>query len=321
MSPLRKTLLLVGSLVLLATMSAAAQTRTITPQASPPPAGVYTNSWALVIGVNNYQKVSPRLNYAVADARAVADTLPALGFPPRNIRVLLDAEATKSRIENVFYRDFARVGPNDRVFIYFAGHGYTFEVRDGEEGYLLPVDADPNAVPLTAILMDDMKRIAKRLRAKHVFFALDACFSGFALTRDAAGPTDAVLANALRSPVVQVLTAGRKNERAIEEGGHGMFTRRLLDGLRYADTDGRGFVTAGQLAAWVEPRVIRDSGGRMTPQYGKLDGEGQFVFVRTGAPAPAAAAATATVSPEYYRRIFEAERLLDELERDASARR
>jgi formylglycine-generating enzyme required for sulfatase activity len=265
-----------------------AQSRDIRPSASAAPAsssGFYADSWALVIGVNAYQKVSPRLNYAVADARAIADALPALGFPKERTRVLLDGDATKAKIENVFYRDFAKVGPNDRVFVYFAGHGQTLQVRGGEEGYLLPVDADGAALPLTALLMEDMKRIANRLGAKHVFFALDACFSGFALTRDATptSATDVYLQTALREPVVQVLTAGRKGERAIEEGGHGLFTRRLLDGLRLADTEGRGFVTAGQLATWVEPRVVRDSGGKMTPQYGKLDGEGQFVFVRPGA--------------------------------------
>jgi hypothetical protein len=32
--------------------------------------------------------------------------------------------------------------------------------------------------------------------------------------------------------------------------------------------------------AWLEAQVVRDSGGRMTPQYSRLDGEGQFLFVR-----------------------------------------
>src|SRR5438445_296840 len=126
---------------------------------------LYASSWALVIGVNAYQHVSPRLNYAVADAQAVAAALPA--------------------------------------------------------------------------------------------------------------------------PIGPVLAAGRKGGRAIGEGSHGLFTRRCLDGLRgLADPEGRGVITVGQLAAWIEPRVVRDSGGRMTPQYGKLDGEGQFVFV-IPAPPPA----------------------------------
>jgi formylglycine-generating enzyme required for sulfatase activity len=249
-------------------------------------ADLYANSWALVIGVNAYRSVTPRLNYAVADAQAVAAALPDLGFPRQNVRVLLDGEATRARIENVLYREFAKIGPDDRLLVYFAGHGETLPVRGGEEGYFLPVDADRSALPATAILMEDMKRIGKRVRAKHVPFVMDACFSGFSLTRDLTpkSTTDAYLASALSEPVVQVLTAGRKGERAIEEGGHGLFTRRFLDGLRgLADPDGRGIITAGQLGAWLEPRVTRASDGRMHPQSGRLDGEGQFVFLRPGA--------------------------------------
>lgn len=244
-------------------------------------ANVYANSWALVIGINAYQR-APRLNYAATDARAVADQLVQLGFPRRNIRLLIDGEATRAGIERVLYREFSGMGREDRLLVYFAGHGETLAVKGGEEGFILPVDAEPDALSATAISIDDLRRIGKRVRAKHVLFLMDACFSGLALTRDiVVKPTpDTELQLASREPVVQVLTAGRKGERAIEEGGHGLFTRRLLEGLRgHADTEGRGVVTAGDLASWLTPRVIHDSNGRMNPQYAKLDGEGQFLFV------------------------------------------
>ena len=238
--------------LLLAAAAVNGQERTI--QVGPTPraqgSSLYANSWALVIGVNEYQKVSPRLNYAVPDAKAVAAALPALGFPQKNTRLLLDRDATKARIENVLFREFAAMGADDRLFVFFAGHGETAPIKGGEEGYLLPVDADPQALSITAIAMDDVKRIGQRVKAKHVFFAVDACFSGFALTRDVVPQrtTDEYLATVLREPVVQVLTAGRKGERAIEEGGHGLFTRRLLDAFRgLADVEGRGILTAAQL--------------------------------------------------------------------------
>ena len=56
-----------------------------------------------------------------------------------------------------------------------------------------------------------------------------------------------------------------------------------LDGLRgLADRDRRGIVTVTHLAAWMGPRVTRDSEGRQHPQYSALDGEGDFVFVLPG---------------------------------------
>ena len=238
-------------------------------------------AWALIVGINAYRQAD-RLNYAVADARAVAAALPGLGF--QNVRLLLDEDATKAAIERTIYTEFKqKMGPQDRLFVFFAGHGITVRLpRGDEEGYLIPVDGDPNQPEITAIPMDEIRKIGKRVSAKHIFFAIDSCFSGFAITRDIMPESlsDPEIAAALEEPVVQVLTAGRKGQRAIEEEGHGLFTRRFLDGLRgLADREGRGFVTATQLAAWLGPRVIRDSGGRQHPQYSALDGEGDFVFI------------------------------------------
>ena len=280
-------LLLAGGLTLLFSVgSTQAQDRSPAAVPSGSTSTVYANSWALVIGINAYQKVGPRLNYAVSDAKSVADLLPELGFPRGNIRLLLDAEATRARIEHVLYREFAKIGPDDRLLVYFAGHGETLPIRGGEEGYFLPVDADRDALPATAILMEDMRRIGKRVRAKHVLFIMDACFSGFSMTRDLLprATDDTYLASVLKEPVVQVLTAGRKGERAVEQGGHGLFTRRLIERLRgLNDAESFGVLTAAQLAAWIEQVVARDSGGRMNPQFSKLDGEGQFLFLRGSA--------------------------------------
>ena len=248
--------------------------------------GLPGRAWALVVGINRYRHAEP-LNYAVNDARAVAGALGRLGFS--DVRVLLDEQATKAAIEQTIYGDLKdKMGPSDRLFVFFAGHGISVPLpRGGEEGYLIPVDGDPERPELTAIPMDEIKKMGKRVPAKHIFFAIDSCFSGFALTRDAtlAATPDAALLSALEEPVVQVLTAGRKGQKAVETEGHGLFTRRLLDGLEgRADRDRRGFVTVTQLAAWLTPRVTRDSEGRQHPQFSALEGEGDFVFLLPALP-------------------------------------
>lgn len=56
-----------------------------------------------------------------------------------------------------------------------------------------------------------------------------------------------------RSRVIQVLTAGRKNQPVIEDQGHGVFTRKLLDGLAgHADENQDGLITLAELAAWIK---------------------------------------------------------------------
>lgn len=93
---------------------------------------LYDNSWAVVIGVNQYQKW-PSLQYCVNDAKSVRDRLVTLGFPTQNIFYLTDAQATKNQIERVLGDELRRkVGKDDRVFIYFAGHGQTEDLPGGK---------------------------------------------------------------------------------------------------------------------------------------------------------------------------------------------
>jgi hypothetical protein len=61
---------------------------------------LYDNSWAVVIGINNYDKW-PDLQYAVNDARAIRDRMMTLGFPEVNISYIIDEEATKTNIERL----------------------------------------------------------------------------------------------------------------------------------------------------------------------------------------------------------------------------
>ena len=239
----------------------------------------------MVIGINRYTK-APRLNYAVNDAKSVVAAVQKLGFASDKILLLLDQEATKQRIEQILYGTLRRASPEDRVLVFFAGHGFTSALpRGGEEGFLLPVDGDPDDLPLTAIAMEDIRKIARRIPAKHILFAVDACYSGFSISRDVSAikVDTAYLEAVTREPAVQIITAGRKGEQVLEEEGHGLFTRRLLHGLTgTADTDQNGIITAQELATWLETRVVRDSQDRQHPQYSRLDGEGQFVFVLPG---------------------------------------
>ena len=145
---------------------------------------IYRDSWAVVIGINRY-KNAPRLNYAVSDAQNVATELKKLGFAADKVFVILDEQATKRRIEEVLYGNLRATKRDDRVFVFFAGHGITASLpRGGEEGYILPIDGDPDNLALTAISMEDVARISRWVPAKHILFAMDACYSGFAITRD-----------------------------------------------------------------------------------------------------------------------------------------
>jgi formylglycine-generating enzyme required for sulfatase activity len=207
-------------------------------------------------------------------------TLKALGF---QVITLLNEQATKAGIEGAFQR-LARLGEKDRLVIFFSGHGDSVRLVKGvEEGFLVPHDADRSRLVETGIPMQDIDRLGLRLPPKHIFFILDACHSGFAFTgfRDIEPEAkgDVYYAAATAKPVVQVFTAGETGQKAVERDGQGVFTRWLVHGLGgAADRDGDGIITANELAGWVEPHVTRESRGLQKPVFGRLFGEGQFLF-------------------------------------------
>jgi formylglycine-generating enzyme required for sulfatase activity len=253
-------------------------------------------SWAVLIGINRYQHPRiPRLRYAVNDAQAVERTLLVQGFRPDRIFTLTDEKATKAAIERLLGDQLRQqVGAKDRLLVFFAGHGKTDRLRSGEEeGYLIPVDGDPNQLFSTAISMTALRQISDRLLAKHILYIVDACYSGYAVYNRAI--SDDLLEEIVRKPAIQILTAGRQQDEAQERAGHGVFTEVLIRGLSGdAFPREKSWLALEELGLWVKQRVFAESNKKQLPQYGNLSGEGQFVFVKSG-PALGALAVTATI--------------------------
>jgi uncharacterized caspase-like protein len=126
----------------------------------------YANSWAIVLGINGYEQASP-LTYAVNDADAVAAILPSLGFPASQTVLLKDRSATREAILRAYLDLYSRAHSDDRILIFFAGHGHTIESARGPVGFLVPVDGQPDSLA-TLIRWDDLTRNADLLVAKHM---------------------------------------------------------------------------------------------------------------------------------------------------------
>lgn len=242
---------------------------------------IYKNSWAALIGIDNYQHPSiPKLRYAVNDTQAMERALREQGFPAERIIRLTNAAATKAKIEEVLGDQLRQaVTPQDRLLVFFAGHGTTDTARGGEEeGFLLAVDSDPGRLFSTAISMSALRQVSDRLPAKHILYIIDACYSGYAIYNRSA--SSSLLEEIGRQPAIQILTAGRKQDEAQERSGHGVFTEVLIRGLQGAAFGDKDWLALDELGLWVKERVFAESNRRQLPQYGNLSGEGQFVFVR-----------------------------------------
>ena len=248
---------------------------------SPPYLPRYTNSWALVIGINRYGKCGP-LEYARNDAEAFADQLTKLGFAAPRITRLMDGDATKAGIMESYLRftNKAEVQSDDRIVVFFAGHGHTESGHRGEVGFLVPVDGCTENLE-SLIRWDELTRNADLIPAKHVMFVMDACFSGLMFTRRPGSGTKRFLRDMLQRRSRQGLAAGKGDQTVADSGGpwpgHSIFTGHLLAALGGAAAH-QGVLTASMVMAYVHDRVATDNGSHQTPHYGFIDGDGDLIL-------------------------------------------
>jgi sulfatase modifying factor 1 len=258
----------------------------------------YRTSHALLIGINQYQHV-PALSYATADVRELREVLVRhYGFPEANITTLLDGQATKEAIGTALaaVTSAEKVSAEDRVLIFFSGHGQTVKIpTGGEKGFLIPVEAkvdlsgtNAQAYLASCIPMNLVWDALELCPAKHVLLIADACYSGLlARSRGLAdAPPDVSVRVLAARTARQVLTAGRAGEKAMEksEWGHGAFTYKLLSELKARAAEPGRVVTARELHATLCRSVTNLTGGRQTPMLADKDTEGEFLFIVPGTP-------------------------------------
>ena len=249
----------------------------------------YSESWALLIGINKYHNET-HLNYAVADAERMHRLLTEkLDFPADNVFMLLDEEATLINIKKEMNKLSEVANDSDRVLIYFAGHGITEPLpKGGEEGYLIPIEGDKNDLYTTSLPMSEMKRISKRVSAKDMLFLMDACYSGLMGVGNRGLSLDESANISLRKIAAggsrTVITAGRKGEIAQEnaEWGHSPFVKNLVSGLEkgMADLNDDNYITGSELGMYLTNQVTADTDNKQTPDVSYFTTDrGEFVFI------------------------------------------
>ena len=146
------------------------------------------NSFALIIGVSDYanfgSEIGGDLPGARNDARDFRDVLIAQkGFQADNIHLVLDLEATRTRIVSEFKSWLPSVvKPGDLVVVFFAGHGSQMwdtngDEEDGLDETICPTDVikgdTRNDIP-----DDELNGLLKAVPTDNVVVVLDNCHAG-----------------------------------------------------------------------------------------------------------------------------------------------
>ncbi|HKR28577.1 MAG TPA: caspase family protein [Acidobacteriaceae bacterium] len=247
--------------------------------ASPPAAvapGPVQQKWALVVGISQFSDHAvPALHYTTADADAFADELKdgSIGrFPPDNVHVLTDTQATTRNIKEQLNWIARHAQPNDLVVIYVATHGSPRELDSaGGANYIVTYDTeiksadkpDEDALYATALPMVELANaVATRMQALRTAVILDTCYSGGAITgnttRMGAGLANAAPSSAMLNRMSEgtgriIIAASSSNEESLEstELRHGYFTWYLLQALK----SGNGMTPLSEVYADVAREV------------------------------------------------------------------
>jgi len=247
------------------------------------------NVWGAVIGIDKYQNIR-HLKYAVKDARAFYHHLIRNNrIPEENVTLMVNEQARLNRVRSILGTHLKnKVGKEDMVIIYFAGHGACEKDvmspdKDGLEKYILPYDADPKDLYASALPMREISHIFHRIHSERLIFIADACYSGasggrtISLTGVRANISDAFLDRIAGGKGRVILTASGPNEVSGEDEKlqHGVFTYFLLEGLRgEADTDGDGMITVDEVYRYVSREVPRATGQEQHPvKKGIVEGQ------------------------------------------------
>ncbi len=238
----------------------------------------YTGSYALLIGESDYTNGWPDLNNIPRELVKVETVLKSQGFKVEK-SMNLNASKLEERFKK-FVNDYG-YKPNNRLLFFYSGHGHT----DNGQGFLVPTDApNPNVDKIgflqKALVMTDITALARRIRAKHVLFLFDSCFSGSVFKAKELPKVPRQITKLAKEPVRQFITAGSENETVPAKS---VFTPAFVDALQFGlgDLTHDGYITGQELGLYLQGEVPEHTD--QTPQYGKIRdyelSRGDFVFI------------------------------------------
>ena len=190
------------------------------------------------------------------DIRLVRKALEQKGF---HVTTLQDPDG--SALEDGFEKFIEKYGSKEdnRLLIYFAGHGHTVKPKyQGDAlGYIVPADAPDPHVDLrrfrrVAMSMQRIEEYSLNIDARHVLFLFDSCFSGslFAMTR--AIPQH--INYKTGKPVLQYITSGSADETVPDNS---LFRAQFIEALNgEGDVNGDGYVTGSELGEFLHQSVV-----------------------------------------------------------------
>jgi hypothetical protein len=240
---------------------------------------------AICVGIGRYHHLTS-LTCATRDAKDVAAVLKS-GFIASDIRVLLDAAATKEAILKQLAWLANTSGPGHTAVIFFSGHGGRSKAGD-KRAYFCPVEASLLDMEHSCLSSNEFAAALAEIKSERLLVLLDTCYSGgigdirqhitLSLDTLTSRDVDALIHGRGRT----ILAASRPDEPAWELNGmrNGLFSTYLLRGLRGEVARDDGTIWASDIFSYVSRCVSKHQRQHV---YQKSVGEDFVIMVQSRA--------------------------------------
>jgi WD40 repeat protein len=223
--------------------------------------------YVLAIGINDYADV-PDVPFADRSAQQFAEiSQKLLGAQPQNVIVLTDGQATLGRLLSRLNTLLNRLGPQDQLLFYYAGHGVPS--KDASHAYLLAQDGGPGSYQQPDLQLGQIYAVIAKSKVGQAKIFIDACFSG-------RSGKDSIVFEGIAPVVVSpkqnfpdstrlaVMTAGRGDQFSNQHKGRGhrLFSYHLMKLILEEGPK----LEIGQLHQRLRQRVL-DESRRIGPEF------------------------------------------------------
>ena len=192
--------------------------------------------WAVIIGVSEYKKYQDAPGCAEGAEQLSQQLGPIWG--EENVQLLLDSEATKTKIHEAVNWLVSNEDGNDTVLFYYSGHS--------DKGYIASYNAYYES---TWISSRELANWLRPLESERVTIILDTCYA-------------AAFNNKLSGSGRVILASSQANELSYSAGGDSVFTYYILEALDefdIADANYNYELSAEELFQYAEPETIEQT--------------------------------------------------------------
>lgn len=243
----------------------------------------FSSGHALIIGIGTY-KHEPQINVPITtyEAKEVAEVLrdeKYCGYPPDQVTLLNDSDATSDRIMKELDRLSKQLKADHTLFFFYSGHGMHGYGED-DSYYLTTHDSmlkedgeNQGIVGDSAISGDNLKKAIENIVAKRIFLFFNACHSGALVSEslDSYKKTDFQGSKSLPTKLSEdlgfsegrvTITACREEEQSsfLREDKLTFFGAALIEGLKGNNINHKnGFITILSLYSYIHEHVKNNS--------------------------------------------------------------